>query len=83
MKPEEKYKSKLVQQFKGIFIFTIIVLIAMGTYSLYTGSSTGGTVYGKFGGSGRVTYSSYGFFEMAGVLILGAIIFSLASKAEK
>ncbi|MFS2190394.1 hypothetical protein ACCC92_27200 [Mucilaginibacter sp. Mucisp84] len=83
MKPEEKYKSKLVRQFKVIFIFTIVLLIAMGTYSLYTGSSTGGVIYGRFGGSGRVAYGAYGFFEMAGVLVLGTIIFSLASKAKK
>ncbi|WP_121808821.1 hypothetical protein [Mucilaginibacter kameinonensis] len=83
MKSEEKYKSKLVQQFKTIFIFTIVLLIGMGIYSICTGSSTGGTLYGRFGGSGKVTYGAYGFFEMAGVLILGALIFYLGSKFEK
>ncbi|WP_426581830.1 hypothetical protein [Mucilaginibacter sp. R-33] len=83
MKPEEKYKSKLVQQFKVIFIFTIVLLIAMGTYSLYTGSSSGGVIYGRFGGSGRVAYGAYGFFEMAGVLLLGALIFFIVSKARR
>lgn len=58
----------------------------MGIYSSYTESSTGGVMYGRYGGSTTVSYGSYGFFEMAAALILLYLltyVFSRLLKKDK
>ena len=80
---EERKPSIMERQFRFVFVFTLIFLIGMGVYSLYTQSSTGGTLYGKYGGSTTVNYGAAGFFEMAAVLFLGYIICQLCVLYSK
>jgi len=81
---EEERKPLIIErQLRFIFIFTIVLMIGMGVYSLLTKSSTGGVLYGKFGGSTTVSYGAYGFFEMAAALVFGYILLKLFTPSKK
>ncbi|SDP78001.1 hypothetical protein SAMN05428975_2709 [Mucilaginibacter sp. OK268] len=81
---KEARKPLIIErQLRFVFIFTMVLLIGMGIYSLFTRSSIGGTLYGKYGGSTTVTYGAAGFFEMAAVLFLGYLCIQLGVLYKK
>jgi hypothetical protein len=75
--------GRLLKQFKYIFWFTIVLLISLGLYCNFTNTSTGGAIYGRYGGTGNVSYGGNGFFVMAAALLMGALLMIVISKLRK
>ncbi|WP_295798958.1 hypothetical protein [Mucilaginibacter sp.] len=64
-----------------LYRFTLAVLIGMGIYFNYTGKTTGGAFYSRYGGTATfVRNDGNGFFIMAGVLLLGNLFIWFFSK---
>ncbi|MDB4922126.1 hypothetical protein [Mucilaginibacter sp.] len=74
------YKGKTYKQFVFIYRFTLLLLVGMGIYYNYTGKTTGGVLYGKYGGSTTVSYGGNGFFIMAAALLFGHFFIWLFTK---
>ena len=75
--------GRLLKQLKYIFGFTIVLLISLGLYYNFTNTSTGGTLYGRFGSTRNVNYNGNGFFVMAAALLIGAVLMVITPKHRK
>jgi hypothetical protein len=75
------FKGKTFKQFVFIYRLTLLLLVGLGIYYNHAGKTTGGVLYGRYGGSTTVSYGGNGFFIMAGVLLLGHLFIWFFSKS--
>lgn len=76
----EEFKGRTYKQFVFIYRFTLLFLVGLGIYYNYSGKTTGGVLYGRFGGSTSISYGGNGFFMMAGLLLLFHLFVFILSK---
>ncbi|MGN6177977.1 MAG: hypothetical protein ACTHNW_02285 [Mucilaginibacter sp.] len=78
------YKTpRIEKQLRYVFWVTIVFLIGSGIYCNLTNKSTGGILYGRYGGSASIAYGAKGLFIMAAVLLLGAFLLNVFAKMRK
>lgn len=80
---KEQFKGRTFKQLVVIYYFTVALCIGLGLYSLYTGSTIGGTLYGRYGGVSSVSYGANGFFIIAACLLAGGAFVWLITRSSK
>ncbi|WP_461450134.1 hypothetical protein [Mucilaginibacter sp.] len=64
-----------------VFGFAIFFIMGLGVYCNLTNTSTGGTLYSRYGGNGAtVRYGDNEMFIIAGILLLGALVMMITNK---